>query len=167
MFVYLFGSQEGYYKIGRSKKPSSRVNQVGGPFVVRLLWTVETNHDLWLEGYLHDCFFRSRKRGEWFHLAPEDVSLIRAIPPGCCAEEACLPLRLRRLHCEYLIEMASRPVPPDAAARMRAAGLVPVQVWIDQKLHWRLQREAWEARISLTELMTNLFSTAVSERKRI
>jgi len=163
MFVYLIGTEEGYYKIGRSKKPATRIYQVGGPFAMRLLWSVATDCDLWLEGYLHDCFFRSRKRGEWFRLTPADVALIKAIPEGCRVDEASLPLRLRRLRREYQNAMASRPAPPDQAARLRAAGLVPVQVWIDRKIHERLRREAWEAGVSLTELLTRYFLTGVSK----
>jgi len=73
--VYLIkDSLTGYIKIGKSKHPQKRLAQLqtgtGGKLV--LLQAFDVENDLVVEKRLHQMFWKSRKRGEWFHFPSED-----------------------------------------------------------------------------------------------
>ena len=65
--VYLMQC-EGFIKIGRSKHPSKRLQdiRVSNPFNVRLLAVVNSENDKELESELHLKYSHLRQNGEWF-----------------------------------------------------------------------------------------------------
>jgi len=75
-FVYLIGSTNfQWYKIGKSKKPVLRVQDIGIllPFKVEIfaVWQAK-NHTL-LEQTLHEMFSVQRINGEWFQFNPKEI----------------------------------------------------------------------------------------------
>lgn len=76
-FVYFISEAAGGpVKIGRGVDPSARLSelQVGNHRELVLLGAVK-EHD-GLEGHLHDRFWLSRLRGEWFARTPELIDYI-------------------------------------------------------------------------------------------
>jgi hypothetical protein len=78
-FVYLMkNTRNGYYKIGRSKKPGYREKtlQAEEPEIV-LEWKLEARPED--EKHLHQMFAKKRIRGEWFELEIDDVRWIKSL----------------------------------------------------------------------------------------
>lgn len=73
--VYLLEGA-GYYKIGRAKDISVRLQQISPrlPFKVRLLHTIKTDDMVEFEKALHNRFQDKRTNGEWFALDEADVA---------------------------------------------------------------------------------------------
>lgn len=80
-FVYLVRSTTGYYKIGRTKNPDSRIKmfEVKLPFEIELEVLIPTIDMNRLEAELHLRFADKRGQGEWFALTPEDVEYIKGL----------------------------------------------------------------------------------------
>jgi hypothetical protein len=71
----------GYYKIGKSTKPRSRIGHFDTklPFRVRVVHIIPTTDCSALERRLHRQYASKRKRGEWFALDDADVQAIMQI----------------------------------------------------------------------------------------
>ncbi|HRA65154.1 MAG TPA: GIY-YIG nuclease family protein [Caldilinea sp.] len=80
-WVYLIGASNSEYKIGWSRTPERRVDQVvapsGGPKT--LIHTFQCGDALRVEGALHQVFARKRIEREWFALSDADVEWIKTI----------------------------------------------------------------------------------------
>ncbi len=77
-YIYLIGSQEGYYKIGKDKDVSNRYKLIGVnmPFPTEILHTIAVSDMAYTERCLHQRFSTKRRHGEWFALNPEEVASI-------------------------------------------------------------------------------------------
>ena len=80
-FVYLLSSPEGYCKIGRTKRVTERLLQIGLqlPFRVELLHSIPVSDPVWAERTLHQKFAACRMNGEWFLLSDSDINWIKAL----------------------------------------------------------------------------------------
>ena len=74
-FVYLAYSDTRHYKIGRSKKPNSRIRHFDTimPVEVKPLHFIQCSDCIFIERYFHDIFIDSRLKGEWFSLSSKDA----------------------------------------------------------------------------------------------
>lgn len=74
-YIYLLGSDDGYFKIGCSKNGTTRLNQVKllMPFKVVLVHKIATADMLGAENFFHVLFSYRRQNGEWFTLDKEEV----------------------------------------------------------------------------------------------
>jgi predicted GIY-YIG superfamily endonuclease len=71
-YIYLIQSLEnGYYKIGVSKHPQKRINELntGNPSPTKLIDTYETEHANQIERALQRRYSHLHKNGEWFDLS--------------------------------------------------------------------------------------------------
>ena len=77
--MYLLRSQDGLYKIGKSKTPNIRIRAlcVVLPFDIMPVHVIYSRDYGWAERYLHAKFEGQRVRGEWFRLSEEDVDWIQ------------------------------------------------------------------------------------------
>jgi hypothetical protein len=77
-YIYLIQSLEnGYYKIGISKHPTKRIQQLqtGNASPLKLIDTYLTEHAIKIECALQRRYSHFRKEGEWFDLSiTEEVS---------------------------------------------------------------------------------------------
>lgn len=64
------------YKIGQSRKPIKRVQQLQTACPESLELIAYVKSDIWLEKRLHRMFYMSRKRGEWFTLSYTKLNMI-------------------------------------------------------------------------------------------
>lgn len=66
--IYFIGCNDRYVKIGVSRNPESRLNdlQVGNPYDLTMLKTIEGSYKA--EAYLHDKFSHLHHCREWFNL---------------------------------------------------------------------------------------------------
>lgn len=80
-YIYLLGTPEGYCKIGRAKRVTERILQIGlqMPFRVELLHTIRVTDSVWAERYLHQKFASCRMNGEWFLLSDFDINWIKSL----------------------------------------------------------------------------------------
>lgn len=80
-YVYLLRSEIGLYKIGRSKSPLDRVEQLkcGIPIELELLHSVSCEDYFRAEAELHRRYAPKRVKGEWFRLDAEDVETIKRV----------------------------------------------------------------------------------------
>ena len=72
MYVYLIQSLEnGYYKIGKSKNPNKRIEQLqtGNSSKLKLISTYQSELSNKIEGTLHRKYSYLKKEGEWFDLS--------------------------------------------------------------------------------------------------
>jgi predicted GIY-YIG superfamily endonuclease len=70
-YIYLIQSlEEGYYKIGVSKNPSKRVEQLqtGNSSPLKLIEVYYTEHADKIERILQRKYEHCRKKGEWFDM---------------------------------------------------------------------------------------------------
>jgi hypothetical protein len=79
--VYLIMSENGFYKIGRTKNINSRFKMFKTIFPMKweFVHSFESNDYVNAESKLHNMFYEKRKMGEWFELSPKDVSYISSI----------------------------------------------------------------------------------------
>lgn len=79
-YVYLLESG-GYYKIGYSYKPWTRVKRLatGSPVPIRLVHQIRTEFFRQVERKLHERFASRRLRGEWFDLNDDDIAHIKSV----------------------------------------------------------------------------------------
>lgn len=77
-FVYLLKSGR-YYKIGKTNSVGRREREIAlqMPESIKLIHEIKTDDPVGIEAYWHNRFDAKRKNGEWFDLAPEDVSAFR------------------------------------------------------------------------------------------
>jgi len=83
-YIYLLAGREdgtGYYKIGRTKNPDSRIRQLGIllPYPVELEHLIPCENTRSAEKALHNAFAPRRTNGEWFILTEGDVEDIKRI----------------------------------------------------------------------------------------
>lgn len=80
-YVYLLATAIGYYKIGCSSKPLSRLMTFGVqlPFAVECLHTIFSVDMYGLEAELHTRFREKRAQGEWFRLSPADIEYVKGL----------------------------------------------------------------------------------------
>ena len=80
-YVYLVKSSTGFYKIGRSRDPKSRIGtmHVALPFEIEIEHLIECEDYTEAEILLHNEFAKKRIRGEWFALDESDVNEIKHI----------------------------------------------------------------------------------------
>lgn len=76
-YVYLIEAG-GYYKIGLSRNPESRADQIDSvlPFEGELLHTIQTGNMLSAENELHERYAHRKVRNEWFDLEQREVEEI-------------------------------------------------------------------------------------------
>jgi len=75
MYIYLMQSvEDGYYKIGISKHPNTRLKQLqtGNSSEMRMVETFESEFANKIETTLHNRYSHVRKSGEWFELTLDD-----------------------------------------------------------------------------------------------
>lgn len=75
-YIYLIkGDNTDWYKIGQSKRPDIRINQLGtqGPFKSTLIHMHKVPDMDSIEQEWHKMFSGKREHGEWFTLSQEDV----------------------------------------------------------------------------------------------
>ena len=79
-YVYVIkdASASGYYKIGRTNNPASRLYRFGVmlPFEVHIIAIINCEDEILLEASLHRQFTNKRINGEWFNLDGIDISWI-------------------------------------------------------------------------------------------
>ncbi len=78
-YVYLLGSSEyGWYKIGKSRRPSVRAKELGIllPFEIRPIAIWESERYSALERELHEKFADDRINGEWFKFEIEHIEVL-------------------------------------------------------------------------------------------
>jgi hypothetical protein len=78
--LYLIQSNEGKYKIGISKNPSKRIEQLqtGSPDVLKLIHTYESPNAFKIETALHNKYQYLREHGEWFDMSiSEEVDFLK------------------------------------------------------------------------------------------
>lgn len=71
-YVYLMQSLEnGYYKIGASKNPQKRIEQLqtGNSSKIKLINKFLTEFSTKIESSLHNLYSHTQKNGEWFDLS--------------------------------------------------------------------------------------------------
>jgi hypothetical protein len=80
-YVYLLSSDNGAYKIGRTKNLKNRTKTLGVqlPFKTEVVVTIATSDMHSLEAQLHQQYAGKRVNGEWFTLSPEDVEHIKSL----------------------------------------------------------------------------------------
>lgn len=83
-YVYLIGTPVfGWYKIGKSKTPEIRVNNLGIllPFKLSVIgiWKAKNHHQL--EKSLHEIYSKHQINGEWFEFTkPEAYAVFSSLP---------------------------------------------------------------------------------------
>lgn len=79
--LYLIRDSESSYKIGSTKNPQSRLRelQVGSCRKLVIVWSIQTELAVWIEGYLHWKFRSQWILGEWFALNAEEVRWITSL----------------------------------------------------------------------------------------
>jgi hypothetical protein len=80
-YVYLIGSRKfGWYKIGKSSRPSIRVSELGIllPFRIEIIaiWKSPNHHEL--EHSLHESHSKQRINGEWFSFSHNQLNSLIA-----------------------------------------------------------------------------------------
>ncbi len=77
-YVYL-GKQHGSYKIGKSKDPNRRRDDITllGPEPFTLIHEIKTDDMNGIEKYWHERFNLKHKRGEWFTLSTADIKAFK------------------------------------------------------------------------------------------
>lgn len=79
-YVYIISSELGYYKIGRTKNVTVRMNQQKSlPLKVELVHTIPCDDDTKFEKELHERFNEKRKSGEWFELSDVYIESLKSI----------------------------------------------------------------------------------------
>lgn len=81
-YVYIFGSiEDGYYKIGASKIPESRLAYYGTrlPFEVEMIHLIAVDDKYTAEKQLHSKFADKRKKREWFLLSDDDLAFVKSL----------------------------------------------------------------------------------------
>jgi len=77
-YIYLlYGEGTPWHKIGVTKKPLRRINDISAkaPFPIVLVCIIPVMKMVYTEQYWHDRFADKRVEGEWFLLTDEDVNL--------------------------------------------------------------------------------------------
>lgn len=74
-YVYLIEGADGYYKIGRTKHPDKRIDELTrqAPFPLKLLHIIEAECMIAIEAALHERFRNQCSNREWFRLTPQDI----------------------------------------------------------------------------------------------
>jgi DNA-binding XRE family transcriptional regulator len=86
-YVYLFKADGGFYKIGMSKSPGTRLASFNAlPFNIRLIHQIETDSRRRLEKILHATYAACRVAGEWFALSEADVEGLLGLQSVAWAE---------------------------------------------------------------------------------
>lgn len=80
-FVYLILSEDGHYKIGRTRDVPTRTNtlEIQLPYQIEVIHSVPVKDMYWAEKHLHDRFAPKRVNGEWFKLETDDVEWIKSL----------------------------------------------------------------------------------------
>jgi hypothetical protein len=82
-FVYVFGSvTNGYYKIGCSNMPTSRMGDYKRsklPFSVEMIHKIPADDKRQAEAELHRLFREKHTNGEWYKLTDDDVTRITSL----------------------------------------------------------------------------------------
>jgi len=75
-YVYFVQNEDGFVKIGTTRHVKSRLvrMQIDNCMKIKLIGKMKGGFDL--EAELHKRFKKYRKRGEWFHPAPELIEYI-------------------------------------------------------------------------------------------
>lgn len=77
--IYLIRSNDGRYKIGISKNPSKRIEQLqtGSPDILKLVDVYESSNSSKIETALHAKYQYCRESGEWFDMSiSEEVNFL-------------------------------------------------------------------------------------------
>ena len=99
-FVYVLSTQDGFYKIGRTRNLQNRLMdlRIALPYklTTEMLFQCEVGREREVEAALHDIFSERRMNGEWFKLTAEDLQwlwqdplplLIPVSHAICCCQE--------------------------------------------------------------------------------
>lgn len=82
-YVYILKDIDvtGYYKIGMTRHPYTRMKEFGVklPFRTELIQVIETDNPEVLERSLHYKYRKQRIRGEWFKLTPKNIAYIKSL----------------------------------------------------------------------------------------
>ena len=75
--VYILSGDNGFYKIGSSKRLEKRVWEIQHytGIQVKIYFYTTTDNMSYLENKLHSVFSNKRVFNEWFDLTPEDLAL--------------------------------------------------------------------------------------------
>lgn len=67
-YVYVIGHPEGFVKIGRSKDPEQRLQEIqtSSPYDLWIIAQFPVDNSNTVEGQLHDRFSDRNVRGEWY-----------------------------------------------------------------------------------------------------
>lgn len=96
--VYLVGTLEGCYKIGRSNNPHLRTSSYAPllPVELKVIHVIAAADPVWLESVLHTVFKGRREQGEWFRLTLDEVALFRSMNSVAVATD--LPHEVLAIH---------------------------------------------------------------------
>jgi len=77
--VYIIKSPTGEYKIGKTKRLTTRIQQLqtGLPYKIEHVLSLVTPSMAKLERELHDAFADRRVGGEWFNLGDDDIQQVK------------------------------------------------------------------------------------------
>lgn len=78
-YVYVLGSDEGFYKIGlTTRNPDKRILEFSPalPFKTYLVYTIPSKNAYKLERILHQDFSHKQSNGEWYRLDEVDLEYI-------------------------------------------------------------------------------------------
>lgn len=80
-YIYLLRSEQGHYKIGKSKDVPNRTKALGTalPFKTELIHTIKAADMVAVETQLHERYAHCRLNGEWFALTVEEVAEVMAL----------------------------------------------------------------------------------------
>jgi hypothetical protein len=96
-FVYLFKSDNGFYKIGKSRDPEARLKHFDNiPLHVELAHQIASDDAPWLERCLHKKFRQLRFKNEWYRLDDQAVCWITSFTEINRPKLPCSPHRKRR-----------------------------------------------------------------------
>jgi hypothetical protein len=77
-YIYLLEGTQGWFKIGRSKEPTKRIEKLGVvlPFPIETKHIIVTDDMYKAESRLHEIFSHCRGQGEWFALNADEVQAL-------------------------------------------------------------------------------------------
>lgn len=82
-YVYLFATDQGWWKIGQTINPERRLRDLSTlPFNIWIEHIIEYHSAGALERRIHDRFKDKRISGEWFRLDTKDVKWFKSLAPN-------------------------------------------------------------------------------------
>lgn len=130
-FVYLIGEIDGCHKIGMSIDPETRVKALSRPgSPLRIVHTIATTDQRWLERVLHAAYDHARVGGEWFRLGTDDIYTLVSLAVANDVDDLPEPFRLYS-DAHYMRCLPASFAPPLPAGHM-------IRIPDD---HWKMVQE--------------------------